>query len=237
VPDLFYYLSGRQTIKLAGVKEAGLAYAVGKGGPTHSPMSLGPDKQSGVVFSFGTAPLHLGKQPKWEQMPNSKIWIGYDPDQKFPGPSELKREQTFGGHEVKLADGNKWIVPVARALDGTTPLPRRLRWDGSEWTPSDVLPQYVDLFDKACALWDGLMAAAVNPEAETGFTFSQECDVAAHALALNYRVGPAEISILGLFDTQSEIEIAKAIVDWPTFEQIKKNMASENVGSTPGGEA
>ena len=47
--------------------------------------------------------------------------------------------------------------------------------------------------------------------------FADVNDAALLALATNYRVGKAEVVLLGLFDDRATVEILKALIDWPTI--------------------
>lgn len=232
---LLYYVPGTATINKVKIVELGLGYAVEDGGPDYAGMSPGPDKASGVVFSLPGAsgtqaqPSQAGDYT-FEQMPGMDVWCGFNPTSP-PAPEDLARKEQIGGHDVRLADGNVWHVPVARAVNGATSLPRRLKWDGTDWKPGDVLPQYRDLFAGACAVWDALV------EQDAGeITFNDECGLAVTALAINYRLGPAEVSLLGLFDTESEGEVAKALIDWPTLEEYLKKKRDHDETSSPSGE-
>lgn len=232
---LLYYVPDRRAIGIDVVKELGLGYAMDRGGPQHAGMQPGPDTGSGVVFSFadpdGKSPsLHAAGGATWEQVPGSPVWIGFDPEDP-PRPDDLARAEQRDGHAVRLGDGNDWLVPVARAVDGTSPLPRRLRWDGETWAPGDVLQQYTDLFGEACRIWDTVIAGDADSR-----TLSVECGIAVMALAINYRLGPAEVSLLGLFDTVNEAEIVLALIDWPAVLAFKKKLDSGEITLPPGDE-
>lgn len=233
----FYYLSGQRAIKAAKADALGLSYARDGGGPSHAGINPGPDEKVGVVFAFAdargnTPPLALAGAPsvRWMEQPgNPELWLGYEPSDP-PGPTDLARREQRPGHPVTLTDGHEWIVPVARLLDGQPALPRRLSWDGQAWTPGEVLDRYTDLFAAACRVWDALMEAGE-------VTLDESCDVAATALAVNYRIGPAEISLLGLFDTDSHAAIIRAMIDWPAVEALKKKLDSGELSLEPGGGA
>jgi len=189
-------------------------------------VSDGPAKKGGIVIA-GTpehpqgkaaTPGYYPKIQEWTPEPEKRYWIGYEKANR-PQPVDLERGDIIAGHSVKLADGNIWQVPVARAINGSTPLPRRLSWNGKGWIYGDVLEQYKELFAQACRIWDLIVEAE---KAEV--TLTDECNVAAMALGLNYRLGPLEISFLGLFDTRTEVEVVKAVIDWPMLEEVKKKL-------------
>lgn len=227
-----YYIPKRQAADADTIAAAGLAYAITPS-IAHRGTSGGPDGAAGVIVAQGDAKGvgYFADAQTWLQAPGSEFWIGYTTDDP-PGPDDLARAKQIAGHEVELGDEKRWLVPVARALDGTSPLPRRLAFDGKQWAPGDILARYTDLFGEACRVWE-LIAGASDEEV----TISDECGIAVMALAVNYRLGPVEISMLGLFDTQTEAEVLKALVDWPTFEAFKKKLASGEITLPPGDEA
>lgn len=186
----------------------------GKAGVVFTAPAVGVEAETGLVGYHPT-------QQDWEPMDGRDVWLGRRRGQTF-GPADFLRATGHDGHWVKLGDGHEWLVPVLRMLDGVTPLPRRLKLTGAGWVPSDVLPDYQDVFSEACRLWD-LMAGITE---DGTVTYNDECGLAVAALGLNYRVGPGEISALGLLDTRTSGQVLKAVVDWPALEAIKKKLDS-----------
>jgi len=230
---MVYYSPKRQTINRDQAIKLGLGYAMAEDGPTFVATQKGPDAAAGVIFTFGQSDSLMNPDAiVWSRIPNTDLWLGYHPGGNRPGPADLARPETIGGHMVKLADGNEWLVPVARAVNGTSPLPRKLAWDGSKWSAGEVQDRYRDLFGEACRIWDLLIHCE-----EATVTISDEANLAAMALAVNYRLGPAEISALGLFDTKCHLDVILALVDWPVVTELAKKKAAGEVFSPPGGEA
>jgi len=238
--DLFYYVPNRKRIGIDDLPALNLSYAYDVSSPSYAETMQGPDDKHGVVFVFGEGAPQRASTATWRQIPDSEAWVGYDPKDP-PKPSDLRRRKTLPGHPVELADGNTWTVPVARHLNGVAALPRSISWDGKDWTPGDVLPKYADLFAQACMVWDELEAeftetAKGGDAATTEFTLSTGCDIAVMALAINYRLGPTEVSMLGLFDTTSQGNVVLALVDWPMIEILNKKKAIAEPESLTHGE-
>ena len=234
-----YFIADAPGVTRGLLEELGLASFISETSGIQCNVSDGPGGRGGVVIAASpetndgkaaTAGYHP-KSQEWIEEPGKRYWVGYEKERR-PAPADLERRDLIAGHPVKLADGNLWTVPVARAVNGSTPLPRRLSWDGKGWIYGDVLEQYRELFAQACRIWDLLVGALAEKSAE--LTVTDECNVAAMALGLNYRLGPLEISALGLFDTKSEVEVVKAVIDWPMLEEIKKKLAAEGDTSPAG---
>jgi len=220
-----YYTPGRSTMTPAVAREIGLGYAVEAGTPCAA-MQPGPDGGRGVVF--GTSPdarIQTAETLEWEQIPGAEVWLGIDPEDP-PGPEDLARAQQLEvGYWITLGDGNRWFVPTARSIDGSTPLPRAVAWNGPEegWALGDVVGPHRILHEAACRAWDSLKGVA--EEGGGVVTLADELEIAAPALAANYRVGPAEISRLGLFTTHVPVAITCALIDWPAASAGSEDVA------------
>ena len=237
---LYFHNTGKHIIAEDDLPGLGLAYAFERAANGHIPITSaqtanGPGGKPGVIFGTETSAAAQGHQPDsqtWHRHPGrDDLWLGW-PTDAVPGPSDLRRPSLVGGYRVRLADGAEWIVPVARRVDGSTLLPQRMVWDGAAWGPGDVLDRYADLYAAACRMWDALKTSD-GPTV----TLSEESDLAAMALAVNFRVGPAEISALGLFDTQTHKTFVLSLLDWPALEELQKKTGPEPDTSDSGSEA
>jgi hypothetical protein len=119
--------------------------------------------------------------------------------------------------------------------------------EDGRWAVRGVKPAFRKLWDVAVRYWDSRWGAqtvsagtdesgearAEDPADENGdgarlsvaFDFVGLFDAALLALATNYRVGPHEVDLLGLFDTDSARRIMDAVVDWPFLEEWFKKKA------------
>jgi len=243
--DLFYYYRGRKTMPVEVSRELGLGYAAPDAGGPSCAEGPGPEGSAGVVFTFGDAPLKVPKDAVWRPVPGHDdeggkptLWVGFDPNDR-PGPAELGRPRQFPGYAVELGDGQRWLVPVVRNYEGETDFPKVSDWDGKAWTHDKVRERYRELFDTATGFWDELkamMTGAEDPDKQYTVNLDDKIGFAVSALAVNYRLGPAELALLKLFDSQVEGEVLLCALDWPGYlEMASKKEEAAGPSSSPGG--
>jgi hypothetical protein len=220
----FIYFSKNSIKNNEDLNASEMGYLVDEsGGPNCAGCSTGPNGEIGTMFcmpdSEGRHPALGCDHVKWHET-SHKYWIGYR-ENEFPSPEALARRKMFNGHYVRLGDGAPWLVPVARLVDGGSVFPRRLAWDGKNWNPGDILNKYKGLFEDACKFWDALANGGQ-------YEFSDGANLAAAALGLNYKISPEEISILGLFTTETQRDALMAVVDWQTVVELSKKNRTMN---------
>jgi len=248
---LLYFLPGRdRSIKLPDVKAAGLDYAF-EDRCTPAGVERGPDGERGVIVADDERieAHRIGYYPDkqtWRRIPGLDAWVGMYTDDP-PEPTDLIRQRALPGHWVRLGDGHDWLIPVARAAaeqDSTLvwyqALPQATTIDEEgRWIQGGVLPAYQRLWDIAMRWWDAVVAAETIEESETSakieLDFEEINDGALLALATNYRVGKAEVALLGLFDDQCVREILAALIDMPTIQAWLKKKAAAAGSSIVGG--
>jgi hypothetical protein len=223
VGALVYYTSERDAINSEAVAALGLGYVLDDGGVAQVPTARGPDGSKGVYFAAGGVSMRPAGL-SFEVYPGKpRVWIGTDKAEP-PTPEDLARGDVLKGHPVKLGDGQMWEVPVARYQAGHAGFPRRLTWSPEGWKPGDVVDAYKAIWDGACDFLTQLLSAEANAPGGQAVEFSgsDEVELAARALALNYRVSPAEISMLGLFDTETKADVCLALVDFPSMKKLQE---------------
>ncbi len=246
-----YFLPGQNRgIKIADLQAAGLGYAFERRMSPREVLGGGPDGNPGVVVADPESVPDIGyyaDRQTWRKIPGSRNWLGYLTHNR-PTPADLQRDQVLDGHWITLADGNEWLVPIARgSVEETFETPggakdTRLAWcrnlpeatsiddDEGHWIRDGVLARYRPLWDTATRWWDARSGAKI-PDAEEGkptrvtFDFDGTNDGALLALQANYRVSKIEAAALGLFDDQCVVEILDALIDWPTIEAWLKKKA------------
>lgn len=246
---LLYFLSKLQSVGQDDLSRAGVGQKEGKSSFSFRITSAGPDKQPGavVVFNPGNPEARspqIGYFPlkqEWQKASGGKFWIGREKD-KPVRPADLQRTEIIAGHKVKLADGQEWMIPVARVFPQGTMLPQSLILGPDGEVVKEVLPRYARLGQKAERVWQefkkqmGWLEEGENPES---MTEKEEWEIATEVLGINYRLGAWEISFLRLFTTENLERVLSAFVDIPTMLAASRAMQEaskkkENV-SIPGG--
>lgn len=251
----FYYVPGRTSgVSREHLDAAGLEYLPL---PKHRrEVRGGPDGSDGVIVALANVGAdqvgYFRDRQAWRRIPGRDAWVGRDHSQVLPGPADLLREEPLDGHPLRLADGNRWQVPMAREwceedgeLRWRIPLPRVCELgDDGRWQPGEVIPLHRALWELAERWNDARRAAVAGVELIDGrpvarFEFDDVLGAAALALQTNYVVGPAEISLAGLLTYQLAIEVLDAVIDGPTLlAWSKKKRDAESAGtSTSAGSA
>lgn len=251
---LVYYIPGRTSIERPDLAALGLD-AVWGVGLAQCQCSRGPDGAGagGVCIGYAPddpagAPPRVGYYPEdqeWSAAAGGAYWIGFEKAAR-PRPQDLARQSQLMGHEVELADGARWLVPVARRYTGGSPLPQTIRLAADGSAVMEIAPAFrafsAEVEKLFPAFIHGNFPALAGPEPAGGrpvYTWADRLRWCATALGLNYRIGPWELSALGLLTTEAAKAIERAIIDWPSVEAeidalSKKNSASRSDGSITG---
>jgi len=214
------------------VAEAGLTYALTR--YTHRGSDNGPDGQRGVtVVEGGNEDGRLGYWPAkqtWRQLPGNDVWVGMYTDDALD-PQRLARAEQITGQWITADDGSRWLAPMAKRwheINGdalwSCNLPQRLVLnDAGLWLPGGPTPRYTRLWDLATQYEQRIFEVANGQTAKF-----DEDQVAILALQVNYRIGPAELDLLGIYNMEFRRCILQALLDVDTFVSWfkKKQMAS-----------
>lgn len=251
-PMLYYLPRERKGLAGEQLEELGLGYAF-DGKPEQVDVMRGP-----CVDGEQLPPGALMAQASAEAIrpvrlePDLQVWhwmylevkagpmcCGWYRD-AVPGPASLRRGMMLQGHEVELG-GRRWHLPRARylarnessgAIEAWQCIPMRHRWNGRRWEQSEPIERYAHLAELAERWLDTVRAAEIE-EREDGsagalLSFDDLHSAAAACMACNYRLGPDEISALGLFDGGAARLVLDALVDVPGL--IKLEEAAESAG-------
>jgi hypothetical protein len=177
----------------------------------HCVRANGPDGMSGLLLIASphggvTDDFRIGFYPEsqiWIEADG--YWIGY-PKGSLPCPEQLEREYRIDGEDHVLGDERAWHCPIVRRK-GTVDLPSS--WGVDPKTKAfrmTVLAEYQDAWELVGHAWDYIAGR------ET-MRLSRLLEICVQALAINYRVGAVEVSLLQLINQTNYELIFGAIVD------------------------
>ena len=205
--------------------------------------SAGPGGKPGMLLSALPAktrepPRRLGyyandKHVAWTSHRRGDVWVGVDAISP-PTPADLLRHEPLGGHLVML-EGRTWEVPVIRCPLGGSDLPRSLAYDDDERLIARIKAQYLPLWERTEKIADSVWG-----DSPKTFSTTECVEIALAALALNYRVGKIEQSVLAIVDDRNVMDVLRAVIDWPKVlaaieAQKKTTPTPTSINSPPGG--
>lgn len=254
--NFVYFLPTEQTVNAEIIAKYGLA---GRLLPGFTPRDCtpgikdkhlcsrgGPDVEElrGMVVGMGPAEdvIFDGNGQVWERIPgaldgdrtlndnDTGYWIGYWHNRK-PVPEDLQRAEMISGHEVVLADGHRWLVPVARSFAPGTALPQYMTLGPDGKIVYEVREEYRALFDRADVLASEVYRPRPEEELKDGIAVTVAPEerflLALEALAVNYRLAVPEVNALRLFDTAALQRILDALIDFPSFIELAAQFAEK----------
>ena len=199
-----------------------------------------PQGQQGILIGGrGIDSKQLYYKPdeqNWQRSLNEKYHIGLYVNEK-PGPADLTRKEQIDGYEILLSDGNKWMIPLARAFPAGTSLPQSLIMGSDGKLTAELMPKFLAFSKKAEKLWNDFLKIFGLEEGKPEMTIEQAWDMTVEALNFNYHISTDEINILKLIDSKNIWEICKAVIDYPAIEEYLKKNSAEKQPSDSGSAA
>jgi hypothetical protein len=211
-----YFLPGKSAGDKLDLDALGLSHARAPGEPTKAPVTKGPDDGPGLllVFAGDHAPRYVAAEQTWRKSPGGGHWVGVFNAHK-PGPEDLAREQVIGGEPIRMLDGADWVIPICQSpVRGRPTVPRQLDLDDQGQWVRRVLPKYARVCEDAERVfhhWLGENWVADVPP--VSLSEDEGWRIAADALAVNYRVSPLEIAMLGIWSDAIATRVLFALAD------------------------
>ncbi len=188
----------------------------------------GPDGGSGCVVTVlpasGKAPLRVTYQPDfqdWTQI-SAQLWIGLD--KEYPvEPDDVARPRFRGGYPIRIPE-HEWIVPILRNPDGKTGLPRRFSYRGRDLVEA-VDSDYLALWQRS----EAFCGAFYDPMGPLLFELPVPEVIAfcIDALAVNYRYGRPEQTVLGLVNSDNFELVAGLAVDVLQYYDLMQQVLAQ----------
>lgn len=228
---LLYYIEGVRSAPLENdLKECGLLNQQVMGF-CHTEIFL--NKTRGSVFTLKgkcSENIKVGfyyDEQVWQNMPKddgtpSRLWIGYYKNDK-PKPCHFLKNDFIPGHELELADGNNWIIPIARKLQEGCVLPKSTVMFVANRIDEFVLDKYIPLQKIAEQVYI-LFNLDFDEEFKKDDEFIKDdvsfFNTCVEVLKTNYNIDFREISVLRLFTNVNTIKILKLLVDMPYIDEL-----------------
>lgn len=216
--------------------EVGLGSVLGDATVSRREVAEGPGGLRGMLL-VGTSgesvvPRYEAGEREWVEIP-SGYWLGWDP-KALPGPEKLARKRVLAGHEVVLGDGKPWLVPTLRKATRMPGVPMVLGMTPGGELIGAVAPGYDEIYARGLRVVEIFTRLGQGEKVE--LLLSEQFQMAVEFLSINYRVGIAEASALGVITTANMEEIFQAVIDWPALLEMgelleKKSVESESTTS------
>ncbi len=198
----------------------------------------GPDGKSGMIVNPRTMPhgetqdgLYRPDSQTWECEPSGRYWLGTS-NTFPPQPCDLERPKMISGDSVTLGDGNSWVVPQAvQWPEKATRFPAVLRLRDGRWQ-RDPVARYRGLCELAEILL-GEIADDGTVKRDDSWLIEQCAEI----LGVNYRIGPIECSVLGLFTTGDVGSIGDIIRAFTGIGELERIMEAVNESKKADGPA
>lgn len=222
-----YYLPGASAITPAILSKLQLRDRFSDGGNLIAncaiPIEEGPDGKSGLVLAAGMQPpTYAPDRQTWIESENG-VWVAIEDPEAAPGPNDLQRIKQLPGYPATLGE-SEWTVPLLLRWDPTTTqqistLPQKLmpvRDGGNYRWEKRVHPQHAPLDLLARRLWESFCEDFDKGKV---ITMDAACADVAQLLNINYRIGAAEIGLLGLLDESSAAQVLGFAIDTPGWQK------------------
>lgn len=199
-------------------------------------VANGPDGLPGVVLGVAdrwqAEAVKQSPELAWVRFPKPhaecQAWLGWMKDKPLPKPADLARVNQLPGEVLPLADGEKWLVPIARDFEGHCKLPRAYDLDEEtgEWVSRKVRREYAKLWGHATGFYESQTMAYVAALEAGQDSFAFEIPdgeaLVSDSLATNYRVSQRELATLGVLVSGIIQQVAEVLIDAHTDHAKKK---------------
>ncbi len=235
--NFLYFLPGEAAVNEAVLEKYGLSDRFRSGyewrgctpaekdGQLCVPGTNGAVDIEGTLVGLGTASdvRFRASDQIWERVeePGRPVWhLGYYRESP-PKEADLQRAFLLDGYSIELGNGERWSLPPVRRHPEGTGLPSRLKLKADGGVEQELMDEYRALFDEvsdyAETYYGGLLKAETG---EAGEPPDFPLAVAYKLIAVNYRVGRAEINALGLVTSENLPMNAWVAIDLPAFYRV-----------------
>lgn len=192
----------------------------------------GPEGKRGVLIFEGEVPSARCKYQedrqrwiKWGDTPAGPAWVGVWEDDK-PGPKDLQRspKEFLRGHAIELEDGNQWVVPTIMYSTDQLAVPSTIGMNDQGELVKAPLPIYADVIETGRKVLNMMMVLKGFETADPTI-YVREADQfrwIVDVLALNYRVGLPEVSLLEILSDRNFPLCTYAAVGFDLLKRLEE---------------
>lgn len=253
MPQFLYWIPGiHRCADRHQAAEHGLGHAFDRA-PSFTTHPAGPSGGPGTVVSLDDARLgYYPDQQDWRPIVSPETvgrddlcWVGLWRDAR-PRPEDVARDELLPGAIVETDDGSRWQIPHALhyadlAIDGkprVVPylgLPRQKTRDPhtGRWMAGQIRAKYRDLWS-ALEAYELAQEEAQRQALDAGqetYTLPENRHAAAWlAFGANYRVGEAELDLLGLIDERLIRATLRVLKNEDGYESIRRVVEQKKTG-------
>lgn len=233
-----YFIPNQKHVDAKALDDAGITALTSADSLSFVGVERGPEGQPGILFTASAKNAdakmprigYYPKQQTWQACNHGQFWLGYE-NSNPPHPASLQRDEFIDGHQVKLADGNEWTVPLARSFPAGSALPAALVLGPDGELITEALPEFAKLSQQAEQVFEAYVGEGEDIDTKNGW------EIAINALSQNYRLSAWEISHLRLLSTNNWIDILTALIDGPEIQAfLESKKKDEDTASLSAGE-
>lgn len=193
-----YFLPGENSP--GGVIEKyGLQYAFDAEKAPNTIESVGPDGKRGLLVSYAEPDELKYESEKQIWIPFGHLYVGAARD-AMPTAEDIQRLQQVNGYMIPLADGYTWHVPLAREL------PKQITFNTDGAVVQSPMERYADLCRDAERVFYHIkrdLGYLEEGDPNEHIQIDEAAHIVINILAVNYRLGKPEATLLKLLDTQA----------------------------------
>lgn len=207
------YLPGVTTGGDDAFARLGLYDLVKDGGPFCS-HGAGPDGGHGLLAAWGSVeemPELTWREETQEWLEVGAYWLGKNG--RAIEPRTLARATQKAGIWVELADGKRWLIPVARQLP-------HLWGVGADGEPGRTPAKpFAEFCATSRRVYETFAGSA--PGEGLAFTDADGWKYVCQALAINYHVNPNVVSFLGIIDDDAFVRVLTATIEIDIAREVE----------------
>jgi len=161
-----------------------------------------------------------------------KTWVGYWNEYR-PTPGELARPAQLAALEIPLEDGQAWRLPRLMMPTGEPSVPLALGIGEDGKLTRTPMQRYRSLCDRARVVWRMVFDAEAAAAEGVALSEEEQFRLIADALAENYRLDAAGVSLLAMVSDRVLAQCLTALLGLDILEAMRRARESEGKQDAP----